>query len=85
MHNAEGVLVLSATDLVGHLECEHLTQLERLAALGEVKRPDRKDPSLDLLSTLGEEHERTTTEASSAASTSRDAPRCRSLTFRATS
>jgi predicted RecB family nuclease len=58
MHNAEGVLVLSATDLVGHLECEHLTQLEHMAALGEVKRPDRKDPSLDLLSTLGEEHER---------------------------
>src|SRR5579859_5780379 len=58
MHNAEGVLVLSATDLVGHLECEHLTQLERMAALGEVKRPDRKDPALDLLSTLGEEHER---------------------------
>lgn len=58
MHNAEGVLVLSATDLVGHLECEHLTQLERMAALGEVNRPDRKDPALDLLSTLGEEHER---------------------------
>ncbi|MHB8590267.1 MAG: TM0106 family RecB-like putative nuclease [Candidatus Dormibacteraceae bacterium] len=58
MHNAEGVLVLSATDLVGHLECEHLTRLERMAALGEVKRPDREDPALDLLSTLGEEHER---------------------------
>ena len=58
MHNAEGVLVLSATDLVGHLECEHLTQLERLAALGELKRPKRDDPALDLLSQLGEEHER---------------------------
>ncbi len=58
MHNADGVLVLSTTDLVGHLECEHLTQLERMAALGEVKRPDRKDPALDLLSMLGEEHER---------------------------
>src|SRR5712692_10102240 len=57
MHNAEGLLVLSATDLVGHLECEHLTQLERLAALGEVKRPTRTDPALDLLSKLGEEHE----------------------------
>ncbi len=58
MHNAEGVLVLSATDLVGHLECEHLTQLERLAALGALKRPKRDDPALDLLSNLGEEHER---------------------------
>jgi uncharacterized protein len=58
MHNTEGVLVLSATDLVGHLECEHLTQLERLAALGELERPKRDDPALDLLSKLGEEHER---------------------------
>jgi predicted RecB family nuclease len=58
MHNSQGVLVLSATDLVGHLECEHLTQLERLAALGELKRPKRDDPALDLLSQLGEEHER---------------------------
>lgn len=58
MHSADGLLILSATDLVGHLECEHLTQLERLAALRELKRPDRKDPALDLLSTLGEEHER---------------------------
>lgn len=51
-------MVLSATDLVGHLECEHLTQLERLAALGELKRPHRDDPALDLLSKLGDEHER---------------------------
>jgi uncharacterized protein len=58
MHSADGVLILSATDLVGHLECEHLTQLERLATLGELKRPHRDDPALDLLSTLGEEHER---------------------------
>src|SRR5437764_13583813 len=56
MHNAEGILVLSATDLVGHLECEHLTQLERRAALGEVRRPTLADPSLDLLSMPGEEH-----------------------------
>ncbi len=53
MNNADGILVLSATDLVGHLECEHLTQLERLAALGEIKRATRADPALDLLSTLG--------------------------------
>lgn len=63
MHSAEGLMILSATDLVGHLECEHLTQLERLAALGDLKRPNRKDPSLDLLGTLGEEHERYHLEA----------------------
>ncbi|HEV2035302.1 MAG TPA: TM0106 family RecB-like putative nuclease [Candidatus Dormibacteraeota bacterium] len=58
MYNAADVLVLSATDLVAHLECEHLTQLERRAALGEIKRPVRVDPSLDLVASLGEEHER---------------------------
>ena len=58
MYKAAEVLVLSATDLVGHLECEHLTQLERRAALGEIKRPVRVDPSLDLVASLGDEHER---------------------------
>jgi predicted RecB family nuclease len=57
MYKSADVLILSATDLVGQLECEHLTQLERRAALGEVARPLRDDPSLDLLSSLGDEHE----------------------------
>src|SRR5260370_26068732 len=58
MYKTADVLVLSATDLVGQLECEHLTQLERRAALGEIKRPVRVDQSLDLVASLGEEHER---------------------------
>jgi len=53
----DGELVLSPTDLVGHLQCQHLTQLERLAALGQVVRPEREDPELDILSRLGTEHE----------------------------
>jgi len=57
MYSSDGVLILSATDLVGFLECEHLLQLERRAALGELQRPERADDELDLISALGEEHE----------------------------
>jgi uncharacterized protein len=58
MYRAADVLLLSASDLVGYLECEHLTQLERRAALGEIKRPVRVDPALDLVASIGDEHER---------------------------
>jgi len=58
MYRTADVLLLSASDLVGYLECEHLTQLERRAALGEIKRPVRVDPALDLVASLGDEHER---------------------------
>ena len=34
---------LAATDLSNHLSCEHLTQLERKVALGEIKRPSYRD------------------------------------------
>ena len=57
MQLIDGELVLSPTDLVGHLQCQHLTQLERHAALGHLQRPDRDDPELDILSRLGTEHE----------------------------
>jgi predicted RecB family nuclease len=53
----DGQLVVSATDLVGHLACEHLTALERGAARGEWKRPVHEDPELDLLQKKGAEHE----------------------------
>lgn len=57
MQVLEGQLVLSATDLVGHLACEHLTALELGAARGEWKRPVHEDPELDLLQKKGAEHE----------------------------
>jgi uncharacterized protein len=57
MYASGETIILSATDLVGYLECEHLLQLERRAALGELERPTRDDPELDLVSVLGEEHE----------------------------
>lgn len=48
---------LTATNLSNHLSCEHLTQLERKVALGELKRPSYRDPSLDVLIQRGREHE----------------------------
>jgi uncharacterized protein len=48
---------LAATDLSNHLSCEHLTQLERKAALSEIKRPNYRDPSLDILIKRGQDHE----------------------------
>lgn len=48
---------LSATDLSNHLSCEHLTQLRRAVAMGEIKEPHYHDPSLDALIKRGQEHE----------------------------
>lgn len=50
-------LKLAATDLANHLSCAHLTQLNRLVALKEIKRPNWRDPSLDVLIERGEAHE----------------------------
>jgi predicted RecB family nuclease len=53
----DGAPVCSATDLVGFLACEHLTNLERAALAGLVKRPMRADPELDRIAKRGLEHE----------------------------
>jgi len=53
----EGRLIVSPSDLTGFLECEHLTQQELAAARGEIARPERDDPMLDMLSRRGLEHE----------------------------
>ena len=50
-------LVYSATDLVGFLECGHLTNLERAAVAGHIDRPMRLDPVLDRIAQRGEQHE----------------------------
>jgi predicted RecB family nuclease len=54
----DGRPVYAATDLVAYLACEHLTQLERAAMAGLVKRPMRDDPELDIIRKRGFEHER---------------------------
>jgi len=40
---------LTATDLVGHLGCRHLTSLETAAATGAASRPHSWDPLLEIL------------------------------------
>jgi len=51
-------LQLSATDLAGHLSCQHLTQLDLLAALRKLRPPLWRDPMLDVLQERGIAHER---------------------------
>ncbi|MDQ3406584.1 MAG: nuclease, partial [Chloroflexota bacterium] len=57
MQLIDGRPVYSATDLVGFLACEHLTQLERAALQGLVQRPQREDIEIDLIAKRGYEHE----------------------------
>lgn len=56
--HADGTIVVSATDLVGFLECDHLVTLELDRAREERERPFRNDPQLDLLRQRGYDHER---------------------------
>ena len=49
MHLTGGRLILSASDLTGFLECAHLTQQELAATRGELVRPEREDPELELI------------------------------------
>ena len=58
MQLIDGQPVYSASDLVGFLACEHLTNLERAAAAGLVKRPMREDAELELMMRRGIAHER---------------------------
>jgi predicted RecB family nuclease len=51
-------LHLSASDLVGHLNCRHLTDLDVEALNGRIERPHFHDPLLDILVERGAIHER---------------------------
>lgn len=53
----DGTLVVSATDLVGFLECDHLVTLEQARARGEIEKPFHFDPQLELLRKRGYAHE----------------------------
>jgi uncharacterized protein len=57
VHLTSGRLILSASDLTGFLECPHLTQQELAAARGELVRPERDDPELELMARHGTAHE----------------------------
>ena len=50
MKRIKDSLALSATDLVGYLNCRHLTELDRAVAEGSLAKPKvRDDPLLQLL------------------------------------
>jgi uncharacterized protein len=54
----DGTIVVSATDLVGFLACDHLTTQELGAVAGLWDRPhEREDPEVRLLQERGEAHE----------------------------
>src|SRR5438552_6003188 len=63
MHLTSGRLILSASDVTGFLECPHLTQQELAATRGEVTRPNRNDPELDMLARHGTRHEQSHLDA----------------------
>ena len=57
MRNRKGILHFSATDLAGHLSCNHLTQLDVEVARGTRTTPESWNPLLDILRKRGELHE----------------------------
>jgi predicted RecB family nuclease len=54
----DGQLILSASDLINFLECEHLTYLDREVASGRLQLDATRTDSADLIATKGDEHER---------------------------
>jgi len=50
-------LILSATDLINHLECAHLTHLDLEVAQGRLKIEETRTDSADLVARKGDEHE----------------------------
>ena len=54
----ENRVVYSATDLVGFLECGHLSRLDRAQASGLINAPINSDPVLERIAKRGQLHER---------------------------
>jgi predicted RecB family nuclease len=57
MRRLEGQLLLSPSDLTGYTACQHLTGLEVRVIDGELVRPTRDDPELDIIRDYGMKHE----------------------------
>src|SRR3990170_4268068 len=55
--NADGTLLLSPSDLSGHLACPHLTTLNLRVQRGKLERPHVDDTHGDLIRRKGDEHE----------------------------
>ena len=57
MRSSGAKIVLSASDLTGHLNCRHLTALDVEVARGTRAKPKVWDPVLELLAERGALHE----------------------------
>ena len=57
MRKADNTYELTASDLVGFLNCRHLSALERAVAEGGLKKPYTRDPLLKTLWSRGLLHE----------------------------
>ncbi len=57
MRRLHDQIVLSASDLVGHLNCRHLTAQDLLVVDGVTDSPKRWDPLLEILRERGQKHE----------------------------
>jgi uncharacterized protein len=57
MIKSGGAVQLTASDLVGHLNCRYLTSLDLLVANGTLKKPKSWDPALEALAERGKHHE----------------------------
>jgi predicted RecB family nuclease len=53
MKKSQGKLIFSATDLSNFINCKHLTQLNKLAAEGVIKKPIRNNKVLEMLQQKG--------------------------------
>jgi hypothetical protein len=49
MLSVDGVVHLSASDLVGHLNCHYLTKLDLAVSKGRLHKPSVWDPVLEVL------------------------------------
>jgi predicted RecB family nuclease len=58
MQRHGNTLLYAPSDLGNFVACEHLTQLELAAVLGESTRPNFSNAYIDLIARKGEEHER---------------------------
>ncbi len=58
MQLVDGQLIFSATDLINHLECPHLTQLDIELALGRIELTETRSDTTELVARKGDQHER---------------------------
>jgi len=57
MLSVDGIVHLSASDLVGHLNCHYLTKLDLAVTKGKLDKPSVWDPVLEVLVERGALHE----------------------------